>query len=237
MPVLRTCILLVLIICLHISSATAKEATLAEVISTVEQGYGNLQDLQADFSQVTTLPGLPRPQKGNGQLLLRRPQKGAAQFRFDYKIPQQQIISNGSTLWLYQPAEKQVIIASTAAMLQSGGNLAMSYLTGLGNISKDFTPSFAKPSRDDKGNYLIQLAPHNPTPALTLLKLTISKEAVEKYLAKNSGSISFPVVTSIVADFNGSETRIDYSRIRTNSGVSTKSFEFSPPKGVEIIKQ
>lgn len=213
----------------------AKEATLNEVIKTVEQGYAGLKDLQADFSQVTTLPGLPRPQKGNGQLLLRRPQKGTTQFRFNYKTPEQQIISNGTTLWFYQPGEKQVIVTSTEAMLQNGGNLAMSYLTGLGNIAKDFTASFAKPSRDSNGNYLIQLAPHNPTPALTSLRLSISKDAVEA--GKNENGFAFPIIRSVVVDFNGSETLIDYSRVRTNSGVAARSFEFIPPAGVEVIRQ
>lgn len=219
--------------CLTPISATAQEATIQQVVSALEQGYTGLKDMQATFSQTTTLPGLPKPQKGNGELLLRRPDKGAAQFRFDYASPRQQIVSNGRQLWFYQPENRQVIVTSVEAMMKSGGNLAMAYLTGLGNVSKDFSAAFAKEAKDRNGNYQIELTPHNPSPALSKLRLTISREAVEN----PDKAMGFPIVSSVVIDFNGTETRIDYSKVRTNSGISSSRFNFKIPEGTEIIKQ
>jgi len=159
--------------------ASAQEATLQEVVATLEQGYTGLKDMQASFSQTTTLPGLPKPQKGQGELYLRRPEQGAAQFRFDYAKPKQSIVSNGKQVWFYQPENRQVIVTSMETMLKSGGSLAMSYLTGLGNVSRDFTVAFAKPARDRQNNYIIDLTPRKPSPALAKLRLAISNEAVE----------------------------------------------------------
>lgn len=218
-------------------TAAAAEATLQDVVSTLEQGYAGLKDMQAAFSQTTTLPGMPKPQKGKGELSLRRPERGAAQFRFDYTTPRQAIVSNGKQLWFHQPENRQVIITSVEAMMKSGGNLAMAYLTGLGNVSRDFTASFAKPSRDRQENYIIDLIPRSATPALSKLRLTISRETVENRLASGAISSNFPIVSSVVFDAQGTETRIDYSKVRTNSGIAAGKFNFKVPEGTEIIKQ
>ena len=217
--------------------ASAQEATLQEVVAALEQGYAGLKDMQASFSQTTTLPGLPKPQKGQGELYLRRPEQGAAQFRFDYKKPKQLIVSNGKQVWFYQPENRQVIVTSMETMLKNGGSLAMSYLTGLGNVSRDFTVAFAKPARDRQNNYIIDLTPRKPSPALAKLRLAISNKAVEKQRATGTATAGFPIIFSVVMDAHGTETRIEYSKVRTNSGLSAGRFSFKAPEGAEIIQQ
>lgn len=219
------------------SPVSAQDATLQEVVATLEQGYAGLKDMQASFNQTTTLPGLPKPQKGHGELSLRRPQQGAAQFRFDYAKPKQLIVSNGKQAWFYQPENRQVIVTSMDAMLKSGGSLAMSYLTGLGNVSRDFSAAFGKPARDRQNNYIIDLTPRKPSPALAKLRLAISNEAVEKQRATGTATAGFPIIFSVVMDAHGTETRIDYSKVRTNSGLSAGRFSFKAPEGTEIIQQ
>ena len=232
---ISTCILAVLLCCSS-NPALAAEATLQQVIATLEQGYATLQDLQASFSQTTALAGFPKPQKGHGELALRRPPQGTAQFRFDYAVPKQSIISNGKQVWFYQPENKQVLVSSLEGMMKGGNSIGMAYLTGLGNVSKDFNAVFAKPNRDKQGNYLLDLTPRKPTPILSRLRLTIHEEAVNALLADGQAKESFPVVASTVVDGSGTETRISYSRIRTNSGLSAAKFSFKVPQGVEIIK-
>lgn len=228
--------LLSLVLCCSVAPVQAAEATLQQVITTLEQGYASLQDLQATFSQATTLAGFPRPQKGHGELALRRPSQGAAQFRFDYTVPRQQIISDGRQVWFYQPENKQVLVSSLEKMVKGGNSIAMAYLTGLGNVSKDFHAAFSKPARDKQGNYQLDLIPRKPTPILAKMRLTIRDEAVSAYLANGQTKDLFPVVSSMVIDANGTETRFDYSRIRTNNGLSSAKFSFKVPQGVTIIK-
>ncbi len=221
---------------ISVCSAKAEQANLQQVISTIEQGYSSLKDLQASFSQTTLLAGFPKPQKGHGELALRRPAKGAAQFRFDYVAPKQSIISNGKQVWFYQPENRQVLISSLEGMMKGGNSIAMSYLTGLGNISKDFKSSFAKPNRDKQGNYIIELTPRNPTPLLSKLRLAIMEEAVTAFHADGKVKFLFPLVSSTVIDSSGTETTINYSNIRTNIEISGAKFNFKVPKDVEIIK-
>lgn len=224
------------LLCICVNPALAAEASLQEVVATLEQGYASLQDLQASFSQTTQLAGFPKPQKGAGELSLRRPAKGAAQFRFDYTVPKQQIISNGRQVWFYQPENRQVVVSSLDTMLKGGNSIAMAYLTGLGHVSRDFTVSFAKPSRDKQGNYLLELIPRKTTPLLKQLRLAIRNEAVTAYQTDGQAKEAFPVAASTVTDASGTETRISYSRVKTNSGLPAARFTFKVPQGVEIIK-
>lgn len=225
-----------LYICGTLTISDAADATLQQVINTVEQGYGALKDLKAGFSQTTVLAGFPKPQKGEGELALRRTGQGAAQFRFDYTNPKQSIISNGKQVWFYQPENRQVIISPLEKMLQGGNSIGMAYLTGLGNLSRDFTASFGKPVRDKQGNYLLELTPIKPTPLLVKLYLTVQGGAVSSMLAESRATVPFPLVASVIRDASGTETRFNYSNIRTNSGLPADRFTFKVPQGVEVIK-
>lgn len=224
------------VLCCFNKPALANDATLQLVINAVEQGYASLRDLQADFSQITKMPGLPKPQKGQGQLQLRRPVQGASQFRFDYSQPKQSIISDGKQVWLYQPEDRQVMVSSLEQLVQGGNSIGMSYLTGLGNLSKDFTVRFAKPDRDQQGNYILELTPRQPTALLSQLKLAICRKAVNATLRDDQDKVLFPIVSSTVIDTIGTETTISYSTIKTNSGLSASQFSFKVPKGVQIIR-
>lgn len=227
---------ILLSLCCLTSPALAAQATLTEVVATLEAGYADLRDLQASFSQTTTLAGFPKPQKGHGTLALRRPHSAAAQFRFDYAVPQQVIVSNGKQVWFYQPENRQVLVSSLEGMFAGGNGIALAYLTGLGNVAKDFTASLAKQPQDKRGNYHLELTPKRPTPTLAKLRLTIDGTAVSRYQVEKSLNNSFPIVASVVVDGVGNQTRIDYSRIKVNSGLSTARFTFKVPQGVEIIK-
>lgn len=223
-------------LCCLTSPALAAQATLAEVVATLEAGYADLADLQAGFSQTTTLAGFPKPQKGHGTLALRRPQGAAAQFRFDYAAPQQLIVSNGKQVWFYQPDNRQVLVSSLEGMFKGGNGIALAYLTGLGNVAKDFSATLAKESRDKKGNYQLELTPKRPTPTLAKLRLTIDGAAVGRYQAEKALKDTFPILSSVVVDGSGNQTRIDYNRVKVNSGLSAAKFSFKVPQGVEIIK-
>ena len=216
--------------------AAAEPAPLKDVVAALEKGYGSLRDVQADFSQKTTLAGMNRDQKGSGELLLKRPASATAMFRFNYAKPKQQIISNGKQLWFYQADTRQVMVSQVTDMFKGGNNIALSYLTGLGHVSRDFSAVFAREARDKSGNYQLELIPKQPTPVLAKLKLTVAAAAVDQYTAGGSVEDIFPVVSSVVVDASGNQTRIDYSRVRVNKGIDSSQFSFKVPAGVEVVK-
>ena len=236
---LRLCTTVYLLLLLFTSplSAASTPATLKEVVSALEKGYAGLQDVQADFSQKTTISAVNREQKGSGEVLLKRPASATAMFRFNYSRPKQQIISNGKQVWFYTPENKQVMVNSVAAMFAGGNSIALSYLTGLGHVSRDFDVTFAAVPQDKNGNFQLELIPKKASPVLTRLQLTVSSEAVEQMRTSGEVRNIFPIISSIVHDAGGNHTRIDYSRVRVNRGIADGKFSFKVPEGVEVIKQ
>lgn len=216
--------------------ADAQDAPLKDVVAALEKGYATLQDVQADFSQKTVITSIKKEQRGSGELLLKRPASATAMFRFNYTKPRQQIISNGKQVWFYLPENKQVMVSQIEAMFKGGNSIALSYLTGLGHVSRDFAVVFAKEPRDKNGNYQLLLTPKTPSPVLSKLQLTVSAEAVDQFQQAGAVKDIFPVVSSIVYDATGNETRIDYSHTRVNKGIDNGRFSFKVPAGVEVIK-
>jgi len=216
--------------------AADKAASLKDVVAALEKGYAGLQDVHADFSQRTFVAGVGREQKGNGEVFLKRPASSGAMFRFDYARPKQQIVSNGKQVWFYLPENRQVMVMTVADMFKGGNAIALSYLTGLGHVSRDFDVSYAKEQRDKNGDYQLELIPKKPTPVLAKLQLTVSAEAVERFLRQGNVQNTFPVQASVVHDAVGNQTRIDYSHVRVNKGIDNHKFSFKVPAGVEVIK-
>ncbi|MGD0584541.1 MAG: outer membrane lipoprotein carrier protein LolA [Oryzomonas sp.] len=215
--------------------AADRGASLKDVVGALEKGYAGLQDVHADFSQRSLVAAVGREQKGSGEVFL-KPASSSAMFRFDYIKPRQQIVSNGKQVWFYQPENRQVMVSSVADMFKGGNAIALSYLTGLGHVSRDFDVSFAKEQRDKNGDYQLELIPKKPTPVLARLQLTVSAEAVERFLRQGSVQDTFPVRASVVHDAIGNQTRIDYSHVKVNKGIDNDKFNFKVPAGVEVVK-
>ena len=121
-------------------------------------------------------------------------------------------------------------------MFKGGNSIAMTYLTGLGHVSRDFSISFAREPQDKNGNYQLELVPKTPSPVLAKLNLTVSAESVQAFLRDGSVKDLFPVLVSVIYDAGGNQTRIEYSRVRVNKGLADSRFSFKIPEGVEVIK-
>ena len=79
--------------------------TLEEVVAGLEGTYGRITDLKADFTQVSHNKSLGQDIKADGTVLLKK----GGKMRWDYKSPSpQQIVSDGTSLWVYTPELNQV---------------------------------------------------------------------------------------------------------------------------------
>jgi len=220
-----------------LGASLCSAADLNQVVHALEQGYATLNDLQADFSQKSTITTMKREEKGGGELFIKKGGGKDAMFRFNYTKPKQQIVSNGKKVWYYLPDQKQVMVMDLAQMFAGGNGVALNYLTGMGHVSKDFDIVFAAESKDKKGNYQLDLSPKQKNPAMAKLQLTIQAAAVEQFVAKEHPGTPFPIVSSVVTDQAGNTTRIEYSNVKTNRGVDSGKFTFKVPSGVEVIKK
>lgn len=218
------------------SALAAAPAELPDIMAVVKKGYASMDDLQAEFSQKTYVAAIRREEKGSGQLSLKK-RGGTAMFHFNYVRPKQQIISNGKSVWYYLPENRQVILTDTAKLFSGGNGMALSYLTGLGNLDADFIVKLVGSTPDKKGNYLLELVPKKQNAAVAKLHLFISAATVDKAGSPDYREPFFPISASILFDQVGNRTTIEYSRVRVNGGLANDRFSFKPPAGVEVIKQ
>lgn len=229
----RLIVALVLLLVTAVPSGAADD--LPSVIAAIEQGAPLLKDLQADFTQRASVPGIAGETRGKGQLLLKKGKEGALLFRFNYAKPKQTIVSNGKTAWFYLPENNQVLVADAESLMAGDSAMAVNLLSGLGNISQEFTPRLK--GRDSRGNFILELTPRRKSALYSKLQVTVAVTAVDAYRAEGKATDPFPLLASTVHDSAGGRTTMEFSNIRTNRGLDNSRFTFTPPKGVEVIKQ
>jgi outer membrane lipoprotein carrier protein len=164
-------------------------------------------------------------------------------------------------MWVYLPENNQVIQSDIGLVSKASESSPMTFLTGLGNLSRDFQISFASPNRDVDGNYILELRPRRTTALLNRMLIVVDRNLVDQSVPEekkseiqkewdrvtpkpvpgNFGSRSahrseFPILSTTVYDPNGNSTLIEFNNIRVNVGLSPGSFRFMLPAGVEVVR-
>jgi len=193
-------------------------ATGQEVLSEIQSRYEKTSDFEANFIQEYIGKAMKQSNKGEGKVYFKK--KGM--MRWDYTVPNQKLISDGHTLWYYQPEEKQVLVSDVSKVLKEKTPLA--FLAGEGNLSRDFNLLNLNESVSQKeDNYVVELAPREPLATLSKLILTVDKK-------------TYIILQVDVVDGLGNVTRTRFIETRTNVGLSNSFFQFTIPPGTDVIK-
>jgi outer membrane lipoprotein carrier protein len=142
--------------------------------------------------------------------------------RWDYTKPERQtIIADGDTLWIYIPADRQVIRERVQETL--GSRTPALFLAGEGRLTELFTvvgPPSQVPGED--GLLQLELRP---------------KEGLSQYAGVQLGidPTSFLVVRVTLRDMLGNLTTMRFSEIDTRSAIDPALFQFQVPPGVEVV--
>jgi len=188
------------------------------VLVQIQKQYESTNDLEANFLQEYIGKVMKRPQRGEGKVFLKK--KGM--MRWDYQIPNQKLISNGLTLWYFQPEENQVFVSDISKVIKEKTPLA--FLAGEGDLSQDFKLlNFNESISQKEQNFVLELAPKEPDAALSKLTLTVDKK-------------TYYVVQADVFDGLGNVTRTRFIDIKTNVGLPNSFFQFTIPAGAEVLK-
>jgi outer membrane lipoprotein carrier protein len=193
-------------------------ATGQEVLIEIQNRYEKTNDFEAHFIQEYIGKVMKQPNRGEGKVYFKK--KGM--MRWDYTIPNQKLLSDGRTLWYYQPDEKQVLVSDVSKVLKEKTPLA--FLAGEGNLSRDFNILNLNESVSQKeDNYVLELVPKESLATLSKLILTVDKK-------------TYTVLQTDVFDGLGNVTRTRFIDIKTNTGLSSSFFHFAIPPGTEVIK-
>jgi outer membrane lipoprotein carrier protein len=192
--------------------------TLDEVVAGVEATYARINDLKAEFTQVSTNKSLGQDIKAEGTVYLKK----GGKLRWDYKTPSpQQIVSDGVNFWVYTPDLNQVNKGEAPKALAGP---AGSFLAGLGRLREEFTVRFLNPAAkvDGAGRPVLDLTPKNPTPLLTRLVLTVDPK-------------DYIVRAAMLYDQLGNTVTMNFTRVTPNAGLPDSVFTFVPPKGAAVV--
>jgi outer membrane lipoprotein carrier protein len=190
----------------------AQEAS--EIVSKLQKKYESISSIKAEFTQEVTSKGMPA-MKSEGKVWLKKPGK----MRWEYKKPAKDlIVSDGKTIWLFQPDLNQVIerAASTAA----ASSMATDFLSGIGILEKEFE---VKLSEVEAANHVLILTPRQEQPGLSKLILEVNKE-------------NFIVEKTVITDHFGNQTAVAFDGVKLNASMKDSLFRYAPPKGAKVVR-
>ncbi|MBI1909298.1 MAG: outer membrane lipoprotein carrier protein LolA [Deltaproteobacteria bacterium] len=199
----------------------------------VEEAYQATENLTANFVQKTRMEMLVELVIKEGKMTFHKgdsPRGEAGQagrWLIEYKKPEaKQYISDGHTLWVYRPQDKEVEVYENIADLVSQEGLA--FLGGLANLQAVFEATAKKKLQGE--DYQLTLRPKqkgvSPKGSFKKIVLTVRPP---RFLVTEA--ILYPESTE-----TGSVTRYFFSEIKTNTRLKTDLFQFKPPDGVKELR-
>jgi outer membrane lipoprotein carrier protein len=204
---------------LGLGAGAAAAPTLDEAVSALEQAQRRVTDLRAPFRQAAHNKALNQTVEARGTLYLKKP----GRLRWEYQTPTpQEVVSDGTKLWIYTPQLRQVNVSAAPAALAGP---AGSFLQGLGQVREHFDPRFLNPAQptDADGLVVLDLAPKRPQPLLARLIVAVDPR-------------SWLVRQAIVHDELGNTVTVRFGDTVVNSGLADSLFTFVPPPGVAVVQ-
>jgi outer membrane lipoprotein carrier protein len=204
---------------LTLAAPAVAAPTLDEAVNALEQAQRRVTDLKAPFRQAALNKALNQTVEARGTLYLKKP----GRLRWEYQTPTpQEIVSDGTRLWIYTPELKQVnVSAAPAALVGPAG----SFLQGLGQVREHFEPRFLNPAQptDADGLVVLDLVPKRPQPLMTRLIVSVDPR-------------SWLVRQAVIHDELGNTVTVRFADTVVNSGLSDSLFVFVPPPGVAVVQ-
>lgn len=213
------CLILVLAGVLALAAGPTAAPTLDEALSALEQAQRRVTDLKAPFRQAAHSKVLNQTVDARGTLYLKKP----GRLRWEYQTPTpQEVVSDGTRLWIYTPQLKQVNVSAAPAALAGP---AGSFLQGLGQVREHFDARFLNPAQptDADGLVVLDLVPKRPQPLLTRLIVSVDPR-------------SWLVRQAVVHDELGNTVTVRFGDAVVNSGLPDALFVFVPPPGVAVVQ-
>ncbi|MGH7923329.1 MAG: LolA family protein [Candidatus Binatus sp.] len=189
---------------------TGKE--LKQVLDRLQRHYHDTNSFTAKFNEEVAAVGAPKRQR-QGTVSFRK----SGRMRWQFETPDKQtIVSDGETLYSYDPDLNQVVETPLKQALKSSS--ATSFLLGIGNINRDFKAAFASP----------------PTPT-GLIDLKLDAKAGGYKIEVGLDPKSYDLITLTLTDQLGDVTKIDFSDVRDNVELPDSIFAFNTPAGADVV--
>lgn len=197
------------------------------VMNRVQSRYTEIATLHGDFSQESYVAALDQGEQSSGEMWFSKPGK----MRWEYKEPRKQlVVIRDNTLWLYQPDKGQVLVDDISQVLLS--QLPVAFMSGLGNLTKDFT--FKGACKSPEG-IVVSLTPRRAEKGAGSLGAEPGNDELEGFELLVSGTENLPQGARVTS-LGGNITAIVFRHTKT-AGVEVKpsTFVLEYPNGVDIM--
>jgi outer membrane lipoprotein carrier protein len=185
---------------------------LKQVLDRLQRHYRDTNSFTAKFNEEIATVGAPKRQR-QGTVSFRKP----GRMRWEFSDPEKQtIVSDGETLYSYDPDLNQVLETPLKHALKSSS--ATSFLLGIGNINRDFKAAFANP----------------PTPT-GLVDLILDAKTGGYKIEIGLDPATYNLITLTLTDQLGDVTKIAFSDVRDNVELPDSNFAFKVPAGADVV--
>ena len=190
--------------------------TVEEIVQAVEGVYGQVETMQADFTQLSRSAALGDEQRQKGSVVVQRPRK----MRWEFSSPAKKLfVTDGSTMWIWSPADNQVIVYKD---FSGGASDVPGLLSDLNKLNEMFEVQLVEEEGNSR-SYTLDLQPRS-TEAGNFKQLRISftkrKLLVERVL---------------ITDQFDNVTDLSFSSVRLDAKGEDTAFTFEVPAGAEVI--
>jgi outer membrane lipoprotein carrier protein len=196
-------------------SAQPATPSATEVAAALQKRYDTIRDFTADFVHDSEGGLLRKKTTERGTLQVKKP----GRMRWDYVAPEKKLfVSDGTKMYLYVPADKQVMITSMPAADEA--TTAVLFLVGKGSLSRDFTVTFAEGGTPD--TYVLKLQPKLRERDYDWLQIEVERATMR-------------LRTLAAADDQGARSTFHFSNFKENAGLADKTFDFKIPRGADVV--
>ena len=202
------------LLCCCVGTPTYAQPSAAELAARLQARYDETRAFHADFVQDVRSAALGRTLTSRGHVYFEKP----GRMRWEFAEPQQTLIADGASFWLYQPAEKQVIKTPFRSAFNS--QTPISFLTGVGRLEEDFTVS---PQGETEQVHRLRLSPKQDAAAVGHLDVEVDKA-------------TFDILQATVTDPLGNMTRLRFRNIERVDDLDDGLFRFALPAGVDLVQ-
>lgn len=181
--------------------------------ASLQDYLGQVKSLRADFTQTVKGSSKPATQVTHGKLFVKSPDR----FRLEYLKPYKQTyVADGKRLWSYDADLEQVTVKSQKTLLANSPAMVLSNPAVLDKVYQ------VKSGGQHDGMDWFVLTPK-------------SKNSDSGFESVSLAFVDKRLKIFEMQDSFGQVTRLNFETMQYNSEISSETFTFTPPQGVDVI--
>ncbi len=213
-------IALSLMLALSAPDADKLEKTAIDTIEKVEAGFFRTKTFSADFMQVFHDTAIGEERISTGTVIMAKPLKMKWHYEKQYE---QMIYSDGKTISIYVPKDKQVMVEPIGNIV--GSRSPILFLAGTYRLSELFYVNLEQEENNVRmgGTVRLVLIPKEESASVTKIVIGVNKE-------------DWLISSFSLYDWTNNRTDVFFTNLKTNIGIEESIFIFNRPKGVEQVE-